>query len=302
MTSRRPNRIDLHTHTTRSDGVLSPLELFAEMRNYGMRVVAITDHDSVEGVRELGAAEVGGDRFGMRLIPGIEMNAVAGDDLGHLWPGEVHILGYGVDIDDERLAAALRAQRAARDARIDETLDRLRQLDAGLADAVVSRLDRRDTSLGRPHLARALIAAGRAADVPDAFDRFLARGRPAYVRRRGLSVRGCLDAIRAAGGIPVLAHSSQAPEQPELIDLLVDWGLGGLEVYYGGYGGSGHGFRADARLRLERFANERGLLATGGSDYHGDAVSYADAQVSTFVPDAVGEALLSALSLPASLP
>jgi predicted metal-dependent phosphoesterase TrpH len=146
-------------------------------------------------------------------------------------------------------------------------------------------------ALGRPHVARALVRAGFAESVDDAFDRYLDYGQPGFVPRQGIGPRDAIEAIRTAGGIAVLAHSPSAPDRPEVIDDLQACGLGGLEVYY-------RTFLPETVERMAAFARERGLLATGGSDYHGDTMDYAEAQATTFVPRAVGEALLDALAAP----
>ena len=143
-------------------------------------------------------------------------------------------------------------------------------------------------ALGRPHIARALILAGHADSVDDAFERWIDHGRPCYVRREGMGPREAIDVIRDAGGVPVLAHSPAAPHRVEVIAELQSWGLAGLEVYY-------HTFVPETVRRMARFALKRGLLATGGSDYHGDAMPYAESQATTYVPDAVAERLLDAI-------
>jgi predicted metal-dependent phosphoesterase TrpH len=154
-------------------------------------------------------------------------------------------------------------------------------------------------SLGRPHLAQALVMKGYATSVDDAFARIVGRGGPGFVPKQGMGPREAIESIRSARGLAVLAHFPNAVERSELIDRLDAWGLEGLEVYYGG---SGHGFEPDRVRMLAAFARERGLLATGGSDYHGHPmddgrpVTYAAAQALTQVPDAVAESLLEALA------
>jgi predicted metal-dependent phosphoesterase TrpH len=287
-------RVDLHTHTTRSDGVLEPRALLESMRAAGMRVVAISDHDTMAGYREVRAAVAGADRDEgwPTVIPAIEINAVSEDLLGEYDLGrdgeELHILGYGLDPEDAGLAATLAAQRAARRERIRLTLERLADIGMPL-DA--SELDLRgdDDSVGRPGVARLLVAAGHAASVDDAFGRLVGHGCPGYVPRRGIGPREAIAAIVSAGGLAVLAHAPSAPDRPAIIDRLVGWGLRGLEVHY-------RAFPVETVARMARFAEERGLLATGGSDYHGDTMTYAEARSGTHVPDAVAEALLRAIA------
>ena len=220
--------VDLHTHTTRSDGVLTPDELVRDVAAVGVRVLAITDHDTLAGYRELRAA--GAVPAGLELIAGVEINAISrGIPLAD---GELHILGYGLEADNQAFEAILARQRAARRVRFERTVARLR--DIGLPiDLQVAGIDlTRDDALGRPTIARALIAAGFADSVEDAFRRLIGWGGPAYVPREGLGPGEAIAAIRAAGGLAVLAHFSEAQDQVPLIRQLIELGLGGLEVYY----------------------------------------------------------------------
>ncbi len=291
------SRIDLHTHSARSDGLLPPAELYRQMALAGRRLVALSDHDTLEGVRELRTLGVGGEDAlmaeppGPRLIAAVEINSVTDDPT--LWEGELHILGFGMDEADPAFEAALERQRAGRTVRVAEMLVRLRHLgmpvDEDLA-AIVAETD--PTSIGRPHVARAMVQAGYATDVEDAFARVLGRGGPGYVPRRGLDPRSAIDAIRAARGLAVLAHFREAVERRFLIDRLVRWGLGGLEVHYAGHG---RPFTTKEVEALAVFAGSRRLVATGGSDYHGDEMPYPEATTDLRVPDAVEEAFLAAL-------
>jgi 3',5'-nucleoside bisphosphate phosphatase len=285
-------RIDLHTHSSRSDGIVPPAELYRQMAEAGMRVVALTDHDTLDGYRELRAigAGVAGGLEGPTVIAGVEINAVHGDET---WEGELHILGLGMIDDDPDFEAALARQRAGRTARMDETLERLRALEMPVDDAFAEVIAGAEpSSLGRPHVARALGLSGYASSVDDAFARILGRGQPAYVPRLGLGAREAIEAIRAAQGLPVLAHFREALEETDLIDELVAWGLAGLEVYYAG---PGRHFSPDETAALARFAAERGLVATGGTDYHGDTMTYAEAVAALSVPAAVEASLPAAI-------
>jgi predicted metal-dependent phosphoesterase TrpH len=155
-------------------------------------------------------------------------------------------------------------------------------------EADLPKVDGHIESVGRPHIARALVATGHAADVSDAFARYLVPGRPGYVRRQGVGPRVAIEAIGAAGGIAALAHAPWAVDEHRVMDELQRWGLGGLEVHY-------RSWDEDRIKRMGDVADARGLLRTGGSDYHGDTGSYADAQADVHVPDDVGERLLMAL-------
>jgi len=269
-----PSPVDLHTHTRRSDGVLAPAELVAAAVACGVTTLAITDHDTLAGYREVVAA--GLVPPGLALVSGIEINALVTRDLG-LWEGELHILGFGMDPTDEAFEATLAGQRAQRRIRFDRTVDRLRDLGLSV-DAEVAGLARDgDDALGRPTLARALISAGHATSVDDAFRRLLGHGCPAYVPRLGLGPVEAITAIRAAGGLAALAHFREAPERPEVVRELVDAGLGGLEVHY-------RSFDRPAVEAVGEVAASLGLVPTGGTDYHGDTGGYAEAHAQLWVP------------------
>jgi hypothetical protein len=293
MVTPRPNRIDLHTHTSRSDGVMEPLALYGAMRDFGLRTAAIADHDTLAGYRELRAAGLGADAGpdGPRLISAVEINSVCGDDLLsmgiELEEGELHVLGYGIDADDPALEERLARQRGSRRTRLLLIIEALRQLGKPIDDQIAPALESEE-ALGRPHIARAMVEAGHVASVQEAFDAWIDRRGPAYVPRQGLATRDAIDAINEAGGVAVLAHYPAAPEQPELIRLLMDWGVRGLEVHY-------RRFLPETIGRMAAFAAEMGLLPTGGSDYHGDGISYARSQAATWVPTEVGEGLIAAL-------
>ena len=280
-----PSTIDLHAHSTRSDGVLTPAALIHDVADAGVGLFSLTDHDTLAGYRDLVA--FGAVPPHMTLIPGVEINALVTRDLG-LWEGELHILGFGMDPDDAGLEATLAGQRAARRSRFDRTVALLREIGMPI-DAQVAGLDTADDdALGRPTIARALIAAGFATSVEDAFARIIGHGMPGYVRREGLGPEDAIHAIRAAGGLPVLAHFREAPTRPEVIRELVDAGLGGLEVYY-------RSFDQPTVDAMTAVAREHRLVMTGGSDYHGDLGPYADSHARLWVPPEVGQALEATL-------
>ena len=280
-----PSTIDLHTHTLRSDGVLEPAELVRQAFDAGVRLLAITDHDNLAAYREMRAAAA--LPAGLELLPGVEINAVV-DRRDGLWEGELHILGFGMDADDEAFEAALARQRGERRRRFDRILVRLRELglpvDAEIAQVAVGD----DDALGRPTVARALIRAGYAVSVEDAFQRWLAWGMPAYVPRNGLGPVAAIGAIRGAGGLPVLAHFREAPDRIPTLRELVEHGLGGLEVYY-------RSFDQPTVEAVGRVADALGLVRTGGTDYHGDLGPYAESHAELWVPPEVGVKLKSAI-------
>lgn len=276
-----PTQVDLHTHTTRSDGIVGPHGLVRAVAAAGVRTLAITDHDTLAGYRDLVADSAVPD--GLTLIPGVEINAIVTKDLG-LWEGELHILGFGVDPDDEVFEAALAAQRARRRERFDRTLARLRELDLSIDEQIADLSTGDDDALGRPTVARALMAGGHATSVDDAFKRLLGWGNPAYIPRTGLGPVEAIELIRTAGGLPVLAHFSEAPARVQVVQELVEAGLGGLEVYYRSFG-------AATVLGVGKVADALGLIRTGGTDYHGDLGPYAEAHAELWIPPEVGVAL-----------
>jgi len=283
-----PSTVDLHAHTTRSDGVVAPADLVRAAAAAGVTTFSLTDHDTLAGYREVIA--VGAVPGGMTLLPGVEINAVVTRDLG-LWEGELHILGFGMDPADDAFEAVLAGQRGRRRERFERTVARLRELDLAIDDQVLDLSGSEDDALGRPTVARALMGAGHAESVEDAFGRLLGWGKPGYVPRSGLGPIEAIEAIRGAGGLPVLAHFGEAPARVQVVRELAEAGLGGLEVYY-------RSFDAATVFAVGEVALALGLVATGGSDYHGDTSTYAEAHAGLWVPRTVGERL-RALASPA---
>jgi 3',5'-nucleoside bisphosphate phosphatase len=286
-----PSTIDLHTHTIRSDGILQPSALVAAAAAAGVRLLAITDHDDLSAYRELTAAGVALPR-GLTLLPGVEINCLT-TSVPELWESELHVLGLGVDPADVALEATLEGQRSRRRVRFERTLERLTELGLSV-DGLAAELDPAATaSLGRPTVARLLRAKGYVTSVEDGFARYLGRGRPAYVPREGIGPLEAIETIRRAGGLPVLAHFSEAPTRLAVVRELREAGLGGLEVYY-------RTFDQETQASVLAVADELALVPTGGSDYHGDTGPYAAAHAQLWVPPEVGERLFAALgrSLP----
>lgn len=282
-----PSPVDLHVHTKRSDGLLEPAELVAAARAAGVRTLAITDHDNLAATRELLATD-GALPPGLELLAGVEINTAA-DARPAAWHDELHVLGYGVDPSDDAFEALLAAQRDRRRERYDRMLARLRA--AGMpVDDLAERLpsDRR-AALGRPIVARLLVAKGYATSVDDAFARIVGFGMPGYVPREGLRAPEAIAAIRNARGIAVLAHTADAAEREPAIRELRDAGLRGLEVHYRRYD-------AETVAAVGAVATRLGLVPTGGSDYHGDRETYAQAHATLWVPLEDAAALRRALA------
>jgi hypothetical protein len=283
-----PSSADFHAHTSRSDGLLAPIDLVSAAAAAGVRTLALTDHDTLAGYRELVAPGAPPLPAGFDLVPGVEINASV-PDAAHLPDGELHLVGLGVDPGAEAFEAVLDLQRGARRRRFERMLAKLRE--AGLpVDAQLEGRDRSaEESLGRPTIARALVAAGFAADVPDAFDRIVGHGRPGYVRREAMGPGEALAAIRGAGGLPVLAHFAAASERPDLVRDLIVAGLGGIEVHH-------RSFDAATVERMRAVAVAHRLVPSGGTDFHGDDGTYAEAIAETWVPDDVAEGMRIALA------
>ncbi len=244
--------IDLHSHTTASDGVLPLVELVRLAKARGVSVLAVTDHDTLAATH---AAMEEGAREGLQIVPGVEVTAYV-DDL------EVHILGHFVDPDDSRLARFLASSRDDRIERVRRMVDKLWALGLPLdADEILRQAQTPGSSVGRPHVAQAMVKRGYVASVQEAFDRYLTPGKPAHVKRSRLPAAEVIMTIKRAGGVPFLAHPG-VYGRDEVIPCLAEQGLMGLEVYHPDHD-------ADAIFRYERMRLQHGLLAVGGSDYHG---------------------------------
>lgn len=247
--------IDLHTHSIFSDGTLTPEELVSAAVAARLQAIALTDHDTTEGLpRFLAATMV----RGIRGVPGVEISA-------EYHPGAMHILGYFFDPGHPVLQQRLAQLRAGRTERNHQIMDKLQALGLELTWDEVHALAGGEV-VGRPHIARALIARGHVKDKGEAFGKLLARGRPAYAERFRLSPTDSIQMIRAAGGVAVLAHPCSLKlgqkQLRALLQELREAGLGGVEVYHSEHNAS------QTRTYL-RLANDLGLACTGGSDFHG---------------------------------
>jgi predicted metal-dependent phosphoesterase TrpH len=271
-------RVDLHLHTTASDGRCTPAELVDQAVQAGLSVIAVTDHDTTGAVREV---ESLARQRGIIAVSGIEITSMEqGRDL--------HVLGYFFDPAHRELDAFLAAQRRARVARVQAIAERLAALGmpvnaSPLIDAACRETSR---SIGRPQLARAMVAAGYVADTREAFDRWLRNGAPAFVARAGPTPEETIAIIHAAGGMASLAHPGAAGIRTERISALAASGLDAIEVFH-----SDH----DASLteRYGTLARQLDVLMTGGSDFHGDP-SHGVAPGTVTLPDPEWERLQSA--------
>jgi len=248
--------IDLHAHTTHSDGSASPDELIALAASKKARAIAITDHDTVSAIDD---ARATAERFGIEFVSGIEISAEHS-------PGTMHILGYCIDEKSTALAAKLDELRQARELRNPQIANRLQSLGFDIRYDEVLKVAGNQI-VGRPHFARLMIEKGYVASMQEAFDRYLKKDADAYVEKARLSPRESIALIHAAGGVAVLAHPYQLKlssyeDVDRLVGELAELGLDGVEAVY-----SRH--NADEREGYAKVAAQNGLLVTGGSDYHG---------------------------------
>jgi 3',5'-nucleoside bisphosphate phosphatase len=244
--------IDLHTHTRASDGSDSPVELVEAAARAGVKVLAVTDHDTVAAVA---TAQAAGEEHGVRVLPGLE---ITGEVDGRV----VHLLAYGAGLLASGAVGrveAVRRERLERNHRIGERLQALTGVGHDQAAALAGR-----SALSRAHFARALIQAGVVADTAEAFDRYLSNGRPAYVPAPSLPVEEVVALVHGLGGLVVLAHPGRlgAAEADGVVAAAIEAGIDGLEVWH-----SQHD--AGARRHWQATADRHDLLVTGGSDYHG---------------------------------
>ena len=245
--------IDLHTHSTASDGLLSPSELVKQARDAGLALIALTDHDSTNGLQDALAA---GHANQLEIIPGIELNTEI--------PGaEVHVLGYFLDYQQPDFQQTLQTLRDMRVTRAQRMVEKLQSLGINITWERVRELAA--GTVGRPHVAAALVEKGYAESVADAFNRYLYHGGPGYVPRYKLSPLDACRLIESVHGLPVLAHPAELPDLDTLLASLAQAGLAGLEVYYGNYS-------PETVDRLRRLAEQYHLIPTGGSDYHGPGI------------------------------
>lgn len=246
--------IDLHLHTTASDGRCTPVELVDRAADAGLTVMAVTDHDTTDAVEDVREAA---RTRNILAIPGIEMTAV---EQGR----DVHVLGYFLDPGDAVLQQFLAGQRESRIARVECIGRRLAEhgLPIDLDGILDEARQRRTRAIGRPQVARAMMAAGIVATVAEAFDRWLATGRPAFVPREGEAVASVIAVIHRAHGLASLAHPGRTGIDGR-IPALRDSGLDAIEVYH-----SDHD--VDQQRRYAGLAGDLGLLMTGGSDFHAD--------------------------------
>ena len=257
--------IDLHTHSLRSDGALVPAELVRRAAERGVRVQALSDHDTLAGVGEAIAA---GTELGVRIIPATELNTESE------W-GDAHVLAYFVDPADAALEERLRWLRENRGRRVELMVGKLRELGYAITLERVLEIAQ-GGALGRPHLAQALFEKGYVPSYDEAFHTVIAKDSPAYVSRVGLTPLEAVELARKHGGVPSLAHPGTVERLEELLPKLVAAGLAGIECFYGAHSPTW-------TAHCLALAREYGLVPTGGSDFHGRSEHGADLGA-VFVP------------------
>ena len=249
---------DLHMHTTFSDGRLSPENIVAAAKKAGLSYIAITDHDTVDGILHLYEEGLYPAK-GIKIIPGIEFSA---HDIGH----EIHILGYNIDIFSSALQEKLDEVVEARWTRFSQMVEKLHDLGYPLTEAEVLKLAGESKSISRSHIARALVARGYFSTVGDVFHALLYKNGPAYVSHYRLSVEEIVALIKKTGGLSVLAHPMLVGNDA-LVEKVIGSGIDGLEVFYPQHD-------KEVTLKYQEMAQKHNLLLSGGSDYHAIATRY----------------------------
>ncbi|MCF8110995.1 MAG: PHP domain-containing protein [Desulfobacteraceae bacterium] len=258
----RTGNIDLHIHSSASDGSLSPEQILHQALNCGLAAISITDHDTVEGTE---AALAHGIPENLEFVTGVEISAEFPPEYDV--SGSMHILGYGITVDEPMLNRMLEKQQAARSNRNPKIIQKLNSLGIKVSLEEIEA-ETGKNEIARPHIAACLVRKGYAANVDEAFDRYLGRGGPAYVNKFRVPAKEAIETIDAAGGIAVLAHPGLLREPAanrleNLVSMLADMGLGGIEAYYPGHD------QKQTEL-YEKIAEKFELLVTGGTDFHGD--------------------------------
>jgi predicted metal-dependent phosphoesterase TrpH len=248
-------RVDLHIHTTASDGMFAPEDVVRMAKEAGLVAIAITDHDTVGGVAQAVAAAA---KWGMELVPGIEISTLADGQ-------DVHVLGYFVDTEQEWFLKRLQSLHNTREERNRKIIGKLNELGIAITWEEVQAKKRGASpqkNIGRPHIAEVLVDKGVVRSMNEAFDRYLGKDGAAYVTTKRISPFEAIDLIKEAGGVPVLAHPGLY-ENDALVEEIIAHGLAGLEVYHPDHD-------EEHTQRYREMAEQHGLIVTGGSDFHGE--------------------------------
>ena len=250
---------DLHTHTNFSDGSFSPEELVAAAKKLGLRYLGITDHDTVDGICHLYENELYPSK-GIRIIPGIEFSANNPDH-------DIHLVGYNIDIYNGSLQDKLNDVIEGRWTRFSEIMKKLQDNGFQIKEADVLKFSNTSRSIGRSHIARALVRNGCFKTVRDAFDQMLQKGKPAYVPRYMLEIEEIIELIHKSGGTAVLAHPKLIGDDNLVEEICTNYQIEAIEVFYPKHD-------TEDTERYIKIAEKHNLLITGGSDFHGTASRY----------------------------
>ncbi|MCX6012767.1 MAG: PHP domain-containing protein [Chloroflexi bacterium] len=261
-------RADLHTHTSASDGTLNPSDLIKKAQNIGLDVIAITDHDTVDGIHSALTTAVSSR---IRVIPGVEISTDIKDN-------EVHILGFFIDYTNVEFGKKLLKLRLSRQERAEKMVVKLAQLGMAVNYQRVLEIAGQGASVGRPHVAQALLEKGYVDTFREAFEKYLGRNCPAYVDRLKMTPEEAVELIRDTKGLPVLAHPADIGDIDQMVSRLIQCGLVGVEVYYQDY-------NVEIIKRLRKITKKYKLVATGGSDFHGETISAGAPLGSVDVPE-----------------
>jgi predicted metal-dependent phosphoesterase TrpH len=245
-------KVDLHIHSTASDGRYSPAEIVSRAAAGGLAVIALADHDTVDGI--IPALEAAKTFPWLKVIPCVEISTDVPD-------GEVHVLGYFIDYTDPELQATLERMRNSRRERAQKMVARLNDLGIHIEWERVREIAG-GSAFGRPHVAQAMLEKGYIDSLKEAFTRYIGRNGPAYVEREKMTPVEAVELIVKSSGLPVLAHPFTVPDPEVLVAELKEAGLAGIEAYYGGY-------TVQEIEKLVHLASKYGIITTGGSDYHG---------------------------------
>ena len=246
------SKVDLHIHSTVSDGKFSPEEIVSKAAALGLTIIALADHDSIDGIAP--ALEAAKAFPPLRIIPCVEIST-------DMPSGEAHVLGYFIDYTSDELNASLEKFRSSRQRRAQGMIAKLHNLGIRVDWQRVQEIAG-DGSIGRPHIAQAMLEKGYITSIKDAFTGYIEHGGPAYVEREKMTPAEAVALIVRSNGLPVLAHPFTVNDPQAMVIELKTAGLVGIEAYYNGY-------TADEIKRLVSLADRHGLIATGGSDYHG---------------------------------
>lgn len=244
--------VDLHVHTTASDGILSPYQVVKLASELGLKILAITDHDTIDGIEESLKASIS---YGIKIIPGIELSCELEEE-------EVHILGYFINYKDLNLLEFLKNMQQDRHERVEKILSKLSKSGFNISTESVFELSDNSSSVGRPHIAQALVNSGYAANIQQAFEKLIGKNCPGYVPRSKLLTSEAIEIIKKACGVPVLAHPGFMPGIDK-VNKLIEQGIRGLEVYYPDHD-------QESINNMLDIAEKYNLIVTGGSDFHGD--------------------------------